>query len=124
MDAAGHFLVRLPFGWVVYVLIFRQGSEGHCPHSGSQVTKFIVGARPWPGHELGLTPREDWVLTAKVLFEPEDLLIGQQLLLRLVPLPGDPASGMAGLLFASALLAVPLAAHVARIAHSGRRGSV
>jgi peptide/nickel transport system permease protein len=34
---------------------------------------------------------------------------------RLVPLPGDPASGVAGLLFASSLLAVPLAAQVGRI---------
>jgi peptide/nickel transport system permease protein len=41
--------------------------------------------------------------------------------LRVVPLPGDPASGMGGLLFASALLAVPLAAHVARIAHASLR---
>jgi peptide/nickel transport system permease protein len=34
---------------------------------------------------------------------------------RLVPLPGDPDSGLAGLLFASGLLAVPLAAQVGRI---------
>lgn len=34
---------------------------------------------------------------------------------RLVPLPGDPESGAAGLLFASALLALPLSAQVARI---------
>jgi peptide/nickel transport system permease protein len=33
---------------------------------------------------------------------------------RLVPLPGDPDAGLSGLLFASALLAVPLAAHVGR----------
>ena len=38
--------------------------------------------------------------------------------LRLVPLPGDPDAGAAGLLFASALLAVPLAAHVGRIARA------
>jgi peptide/nickel transport system permease protein len=35
--------------------------------------------------------------------------------LALVPLPGDPESGAAGLLFASTLLALPLAAQVARI---------
>ena len=35
--------------------------------------------------------------------------------LRLVPLPGDPDAGAAGLLFASALLAIPLAAHVGRV---------
>ena len=34
--------------------------------------------------------------------------------LRIVPLPGDPEAGTAGLLFASALLAVPLAAQVGR----------
>jgi peptide/nickel transport system permease protein len=37
---------------------------------------------------------------------------------RLVPLPGDPDAGTAGLVFASALLAVPLAAHVGRIARA------
>ena len=36
----------------------------------------------------------------------------------LVPLPGDPDSGAAGLVFASALLALPLAAHVGRIARA------
>jgi peptide/nickel transport system permease protein len=35
---------------------------------------------------------------------------------RLVPLPGDPDAGAAGLVFASALLAIPLGAHVGRIA--------
>ncbi|MCA9627905.1 MAG: ABC transporter permease [Myxococcales bacterium] len=35
--------------------------------------------------------------------------------LRWVPLPGDPGSGASGLLFASGLLALPLAAQVARI---------
>jgi peptide/nickel transport system permease protein len=34
--------------------------------------------------------------------------------LRFVPLPGDPDAGLAGLLFASALLAIPLAAQVGR----------
>jgi peptide/nickel transport system permease protein len=38
--------------------------------------------------------------------------------LRLVPLPGDPDAGVAGLLFAGGLLAVPLAAHVGRIARA------
>jgi peptide/nickel transport system permease protein len=35
--------------------------------------------------------------------------------LRLVPLPGDPDAGAAGLVFASALLSVPLAAHAGRV---------
>jgi peptide/nickel transport system permease protein len=37
---------------------------------------------------------------------------------RVVPLPGDPDAGLGGLAFASALLAVPLAAHVGRIARA------
>ncbi len=37
---------------------------------------------------------------------------------RLVPLPGDPNSGFSGLLFASGLLSLPLAAQVARIARA------
>jgi peptide/nickel transport system permease protein len=37
---------------------------------------------------------------------------------RVVPLPGDPDAGASGLLFASSLLAVPLAAHVGRIARA------
>jgi len=37
---------------------------------------------------------------------------------RVVPLPGDPDAGLLGLLFASALLAVPLAAHVGRTARA------
>jgi peptide/nickel transport system permease protein len=37
---------------------------------------------------------------------------------RLVPLPGDPDAGISGLLFASGLLAVPLAAHVGRVARA------
>jgi peptide/nickel transport system permease protein len=35
---------------------------------------------------------------------------------RAVPLPGDPDAGAAGLLFAAGLLALPLAAHLARLA--------
>jgi peptide/nickel transport system permease protein len=38
--------------------------------------------------------------------------------LRLAPLPGDPDAGAAGLAFASALLALPLSAHVGRIARA------
>jgi peptide/nickel transport system permease protein len=38
--------------------------------------------------------------------------------LRVVPLPGDPDAGFAGLLFASGLLSLPLAAHVARVSRA------
>jgi peptide/nickel transport system permease protein len=34
---------------------------------------------------------------------------------RVVPLPGDPDAGLSGLLFASGLLAIPLAAHTGRV---------
>ena len=37
---------------------------------------------------------------------------------RVVPLPGDPDTPAAGLLFAAALLAIPLAAHLGRIARA------
>jgi peptide/nickel transport system permease protein len=49
---------------------------------------------------LALAPVLTWVLAARW---------------RVVPLPGDPDAGVAGLLFAAALLALPLAAHVGRI---------
>jgi len=38
--------------------------------------------------------------------------------LRLIPLPGDPDAGLSGLLFAGVLLAIPLGAHVGRIARA------
>jgi peptide/nickel transport system permease protein len=37
---------------------------------------------------------------------------------RIVPLPADPSAGLAGLLFAATLLAIPLAAHVGRVARA------
>jgi peptide/nickel transport system permease protein len=37
---------------------------------------------------------------------------------RVIPLPGDPDAGAAGLLFASTLLSIPLAAHVGRVARA------
>ena len=40
---------------------------------------------------------------------------------RIVPLPGDPDAGFSGLAFASTLLALPLAAHVGRIARAALR---
>lgn len=41
--------------------------------------------------------------------------------LRVLPLPGDPDAGFAGLLFASSMLAVPLFAHVGRITRAALR---
>jgi peptide/nickel transport system permease protein len=63
-----------------------------------------------------------WVERALVALAATPLLAFAPLLtfalaakLRVVPLPGDPEAGLAGLLFAAALLAVPLAAQVGRI---------
>ncbi len=42
--------------------------------------------------------------------------------MQVVPLPGDPDAGFAGLLFASGLLAFPLAAHVGRISRAALDG--
>ena len=41
--------------------------------------------------------------------------------LRVMPLPGDPDAGIAGLVFASSMLAVPLFAHVGRITRAALR---
>ena len=76
----------------------------------------LLAAGPWLGERarhlerlfvavaasplLALAPLATWLLAAR---------------LRVVPLPGDPDAGFAGLLFAAALLAVPLAAQVARV---------
>jgi peptide/nickel transport system permease protein len=49
---------------------------------------------------VALAPVVTWALAARA---------------RVVPLPGDPDAGVAGLAFASALLAMPLAAHVGRV---------
>jgi len=75
---------------------------------------FSVG--PWLGR------RREWVHAAILVVAATPLLAFAPLLtfilavrLRLVPLPGDPEAGAAGLLFAGGLLALPLAAQVGRI---------
>jgi peptide/nickel transport system permease protein len=55
---------------------------------------------------VAFAPVVTWVLAAR---------------LRIVPLPGDPDAGAWGLLFASGLLAIPLAAHVGRISRAALR---
>lgn len=62
----------------------------------------VVAATPL----LAFAPLATFVLAAK---------------LRVLPLPGDPDAGAAGLLFASTLLALPLGAHVGRIARAALR---
>jgi peptide/nickel transport system permease protein len=76
----------------------------------------VLGAGPWLGS------KRIWVERTFVAMASTPLLAFAPLVTfalavraRIVPLPGDPDAGFAGLLFASALLAVPLAAHVGRI---------
>jgi peptide/nickel transport system permease protein len=71
------------------------------PSARRWVDGLLVGAAATP--LVAFAPVITWALAAR---------------LRIVPLPGDPDSGAAGLLFASALLAIPLAAHVGRIARA------
>jgi peptide/nickel transport system permease protein len=66
---------------------------------GIDRTFVVVAAAPL----VAFAPVATWALAARA---------------RIVPLPGDPQAGLAGLLFASALLAVPLGAHVGRIARA------
>jgi peptide/nickel transport system permease protein len=74
---------------------------------------------PWLGHRRRWVDRGLVVMAASPLlaFAPV-LTYGLAAKARVVPLPGDPDAGFAGLLFASALLAVPLAAHVGRTARA------
>jgi ABC-type dipeptide/oligopeptide/nickel transport system permease component len=68
------------------------------PHVRLGVERALVGLAAAP--LVAFAPVATWLLAARA---------------RWVPLPGDPDAGIAGLLFASGLLAVPLAAHVGRI---------
>lgn len=76
----------------------------------------LLSVGPWLGR------RREWAHRAIIALAATPLLAFAPLVtfvaaveLRLVPLPGDPESGFAGLLFASSLLALPLAAQVGRI---------
>jgi len=71
------------------------------PRGRRWVERALIGVAAAP--LVAFAPVITWALAAR---------------LRLVPLPGDPDSGFAGLVFASALLALPLAAHVGRIARA------
>jgi peptide/nickel transport system permease protein len=84
------------------------------------ISAAILAAGPWLG------PRgRAWIERALVAVAAVPLLAFAPLVTfvlaaraRLVPLPGDPDAGFAGLVFASGLLAIPLAAHVGRIARA------
>jgi peptide/nickel transport system permease protein len=71
------------------------------PRARGWLERALVGVAATP--LVAFAPVMTWALAARA---------------RLVPLPGDPDAGLAGLLFASTLLAVPLAAHVGRIARA------
>lgn len=79
----------------------------------------VLCVGPWLG------ARREWVHRAILVASATPLIALAPLLTfalavkwRLVPLPGDPESGALGLLFASALLAVPLGAQVGRISRA------
>jgi ABC-type dipeptide/oligopeptide/nickel transport system permease component len=76
----------------------------------------VAAVGPWLGSRREWAHRLVLLLAATplVAFAPAATFV-LAVRLRLVPLPGDPESGVAGLLFASGLLAAPLAAQVARI---------
>jgi peptide/nickel transport system permease protein len=74
------------------------------PRGRVWVERALVGAAAAP--LVAFAPVVTWCLAARA---------------RILPLPGDPDAGAGGLLFASALLAVPLAAHVGRIARAALR---
>lgn len=76
----------------------------------------VLGVGPWFGKKRAWIDRSVNVISAVPLlsFAPVLTLV-LAAHLRLVPLPGDPQSGFAGLLFASSLLALPLSMQVARV---------
>ncbi|HEX4446765.1 MAG TPA: ABC transporter permease [Polyangiaceae bacterium] len=71
------------------------------PRTRASIERALAGVAAAP--LVAFAPVVTWALAAR---------------LRIVPLPGDPDAGFAGLAFASALLAIPLAAHVGRIARA------
>ncbi|MDF2698198.1 MAG: Dipeptide transport system permease protein DppB, partial [Labilithrix sp.] len=83
------------------------------------ISAAIFGAGPWLGQRRVWIDRLATALAATPLlaFAPV-LTFALAARLRVVPLPGDPEAGAAGLFFASALLALPLAAHVARVSRA------
>jgi peptide/nickel transport system permease protein len=76
----------------------------------------LLSAGPWLGE------RRRWVDRALVAIAATPLLavaptitFALAIRVRLLPLPGDPDAGLAGLLFAGGLLGLPLGAHTGRI---------
>jgi peptide/nickel transport system permease protein len=76
----------------------------------------VLSVGPWLGRGRELVHRAAILVSATPLLAVAPLLTyALAVRTHIVPLPGDPASGFRGLLFASALLAFPLGAQVARI---------
>ena len=76
----------------------------------------VLSVGPWLGSGRHFVQRASVLVSATPLLAVAPVLTYLLAVrTRLVPLPGDPASGVRGLLFASALLAFPLGAQVARI---------
>jgi len=95
-------LVAVALGAVVGVLAAIAASGPWLtPRARAWIDRGLVVAAASP--LVAFAPVVTWALAVRV---------------RLVPLPGDPDAGVAGLVFASALLAIPLAAHVGRIARA------
>lgn len=79
----------------------------------------VLAAGPWLGARRRIVDRVLVVVAATPLLSFAPLLTyALAARARIVPLPGDPEAGFAGLAFASALLAVPLAAQLGRIARA------
>jgi len=82
----------------------------------------VLAAGPWLGKRRVVVERLLDVVAATPLlaFAPLATFV-LAARLRVLPLPGDPDAGLAGLVFASALLALPLGAHVGRITRAALR---
>ncbi len=77
----------------------------------------VLAAGPWLGKRRAWVERGFVAVAATPLIAFAPLLTyGLAARARIVPLPGDPDAGALGLVFASGLLALPLGAHVGRIA--------
>ena len=83
------------------------------------ITLALLAVGPWLGERRAWIDRVTTVVAATPLLSFAPLLtFALAARARVVPLPGDPDAGLAGLLFASGLLAVPLGAQVSRVSRA------